>query len=136
MKVVNPHFLDVFLGPITGLADDNESIEYYKDVELRTEAQYKAVIKETLVEHFHNLEEVVKKKAKISLSYYLTKPAVDFERVFYSLLPPFDAPSDPRDFFVWIWEELFIGESYKLADVDSYKVVADMYEPLRSTKKQ
>lgn len=46
------------------------------------------------------------------------------------------APSDPRDFFVWLWEELFIGESYELPDVDSYKVVADMYEPLRSTRKQ
>ncbi|MFE1630586.1 hypothetical protein ACFLFF_27980 [Brevibacillus reuszeri] len=136
MKVVNPHFLDEFLGPITGLADDNESIEHYKDVELRTEEQYKAVIRETLVEHFHSLEEVVKKKSKLALSYYLTKPAVDFEGVFYSLLRPFDAPSDPRDFFVWLWEELFIGESYELADVNSYKVVADMYEPLRSTRKQ
>jgi len=136
MKVVNPHFLDEFLVPITGLADDNEAIEHYKDVELRTEAQYKAVIRETLVEHFHSLEEVVKKKAKLALSYYLTKPAVDFVGVFESLLPPFDLPPNARDFFVWLWEELFIGESYELADVDSYKVVADMYEPLRSTKKQ
>ncbi|ELK38905.1 hypothetical protein BAG01nite_49530 [Brevibacillus agri] len=134
MNVVNPHFLDVFLRPLTGLADDDEAVAHYKEIELQTEQQYKAVIRETLVEHFNNLEEVEKRKSKIALSYYLTKPEIDFERVFYSLLPPFDAPPNARDFFLWLWEELFIGESFELIDVESYKVVADMYEPLRSEK--
>ncbi|HBZ80066.1 MULTISPECIES: hypothetical protein [Brevibacillus] len=134
MNVVNPHFLDVFLRPLIGLADDDEAIAHYKEVELQTEEQYKAVIRETLVEQFNNLEEVEKRKSKLALSYYLTKPGIDFESVFESLLPPFDLPPNARDFFLWLWEELFIGESYELADAESYKVVADMYEPLRSTK--
>ncbi|GEB30421.1 MULTISPECIES: hypothetical protein [Brevibacillus] len=134
MKVVNPHFLSVFLVPITGLADADEAIEHYKNIELLTEEQYKEVIRETLVEYFQNLEEDVKRKSKLALSYCLTKPTVDFESVFESLLPPFDLPPNARDFFLWLWEELFIGESYELADAESYKVVADMYEPLRSTK--
>ncbi|MCC0566090.1 hypothetical protein HN020_15355 [Brevibacillus borstelensis] len=136
MQVVNPHFLDLFLRPLTGLADDDEAIAYYKEIELLTEEQYKAVIRETLVEHFNNLEEVEQRKSKLALSYYLTEAEIDFERVFYSLLPPFDAPSNARDFFVWLWEELFDGESFELKDAESYKVVADMYEPLRSSEKK
>lgn len=131
MKTVNPYFIDVFLIPIAGLGDDDEAVLHYQNVELINENQYKLLIRETLVEPFKNLGEVKKKKSKIALSYYLTKSEIDFLRIFESCLPPFDAPENARDFFVWIWEEIFVGESYLLSDVESFKIVTDIHEPNR-----
>ena len=135
MKIVNPYFLDVFLRPITGLADDDEAVLYYQEIELGSEEQYKAVIRDTLVEPFNSLDEEKKQKSKLALGYYLTKQAIDFQRVFDSCLPPFDLPENARDFFVWLWEELFAGENYIVPDYETYKVVPDIHEPNRPTKK-
>ena len=43
-------------------------------------------------------------------------------------MPPFDHPNDPRDFFLWIWEEWFPDENYSLDDLHSYEVVSDLDE--------
>lgn len=57
MKIVNPYFLHVFLRPIIGLADDDEAVEYYRQIELKSEDQYKAVIRDILIEPFKSLDE-------------------------------------------------------------------------------
>lgn len=57
MKIVNPYFLDVFLRPITGLADDNEAVLHYQGIELNSEEQYKEVIRGMLIESFNSLNE-------------------------------------------------------------------------------
>lgn len=136
MKIVNPYFLDVFLRPITGLADDDEAVLYYQKIELNSEEQYRALIRDTLVGHFESLDDVKKQKSKLALSYYLTRQEIDFQRIFDSCLPPFDLPANASDFFVWIWEELFAGEDYIITDSETYKVVADIHEPNRVAKER
>lgn len=134
MKIVNPYFLDELLSPLTGLADDDGAVEHYRHIELNSEDQYKSVIKDTLIEPFNNLDEERKQKSKLALSYYLTKQKCNFERVFNSCLPPFHPPEDARDFFIWLWESLFPGESYIVSDSETYKVVPNIYEPNRPTR--
>ena len=136
MKIVNPIFLYQFLYPLMGLGDDDEAMKYYLDIDLCTEEQYKVIIRENLVDDFNHLNEEIKEKAKLALSYYLSKPEIDFDRVFDSLLPPCDLPENSRDFFVWLWEELYGDESYKISEFEIFKVVEDIYEPLRLSLKK
>lgn len=136
MKTVNPYFLDVFLRPLAGLGDDEEAVKFYQEMNLVTEDDYRRVIKDTLVEDFNRLDEEKKRKSKVALSYCLTKPVVDFEGIFNASLLPFDPPEDARNFFVWLWTELFKKESYIMLDVESYHIVSDVNEPNRPTLKQ
>lgn len=131
MKIVNPYFLLDLLGPITGRGDDDEEVEKYKYIDSSDETHYKIIIKEIFVDYYLGLTKHNQGKAKLALSYYLSKSDLDFERIFESCLPPFDPPNDPRDFFVWIWEALFNGESYEIDPSEKYKIVADVNEPNR-----
>jgi hypothetical protein len=135
MKIVNPYFLDVLLRPITGLADDDDAVLHYQGIELSNEKQYKEVIRGTLIGPFNSLDDEKKKKSEIALSYYLTKDEIDFQRVFDSCLPPFDPPTNARNFFVWLWEELFAGKDYIIPDLETYRVMPDIHEPNRPSKK-
>ena len=60
------------------------------------------IINEKFVDYYKSLDKDKQQKSKIALSYYLSKPDSDFERVFESCLPPFDPPANARNFFVWI----------------------------------
>jgi len=131
MKTVNPYFLRKLLDPIAGLADDDESVIYYQNMNKNNEVQYRKIIKDILKPYFEGINEIVQQKSKLALSYYLSKDKFDFESVFESCLPPFDPPEDPRDFFVWIWEELFGDEDYKILNIESYKENPDIHEPNR-----
>lgn len=57
-------------------------------------------------------------EARKALSYYLTTNGVDFGRIFDSNLLPFTSPSDPRIFFVWLWEIMFNYENYGIEDIN------------------
>lgn len=120
--IINSDLLDLFLAPITGLGDDNESVEYYRKLKIQDKNDYKKIINEIIVEEFEELNEQQKLNAKLVLSYYLTSNAIDFERVFESVLPPFDPPYPVRNFFLWIWECIFLNESYEFTE-EYYKII-------------
>ncbi len=122
MLIIEPNLLRIFLEPLTGLADDDEEVLYYMNKPPRTEEDYRSIIKERLKEPFHQKEEKKKTKANLALRYYLSHPTIDFERVYESVLPPFDPPHPPKEFFLWIWEELFKDEDYSLNEED-YKMI-------------
>jgi hypothetical protein len=134
MHTVNPYFLNDLMSPITGLGEDDEAVSFYGEMGIISEDQYRKIINEKFVDYYKSLDKDKQQKLKIALSYYLSKPDSDFERVFESCLPPFDPPANARDFFVWIWEELFKQESYMISDLKSYKVVPDIHEPNRPVK--
>ena len=136
MKQVNPWFLDDLMSPISGLADDDDAVMYYRQMNVDSEEKFRAIIREKFVVYYYALDEQKQEKAKLALSFYLSKPEFNFESVFDACLPPFDPPKDARDFFVWLWEELFPGENYVISDLKSYKIVPDIYEPNRPTKKR
>jgi len=133
MKTVNPYFLHELLAPLAGLADDDHAVETYRELNPNDANQVRGVIRRDLVPHFHALDERAKKRARLALSYYLSKNSADFTRVFESSLPPFDPPDDARMFFVWLWEELFPSESFELSDLEAFREVPDIHEPNRSS---
>jgi hypothetical protein len=135
LKIVNPYILRDLLSPITGRGDEDEVVEKYKLVDFSDETQYKVIINDLFVDYFQTLSKEKKAKAKLALSYYLSRSEFDFERVFESCLPPFDPPRNVRDFFVWIWEALFNKENYNIDPNEVYKIVADVHEPNRPAKK-
>lgn len=135
MRTVNPYFLHSLLAPLAGLADDDEAIIRYRDFNPNDEPSVRQVIRELLVPHARTLSGAVRDRVKLAFRYYLTKELsperdVRLDRVYYSILPPFDAPDDPRQFFLWVWEECFPGEKCHLNDLDNYTEVRDINEPL------
>jgi hypothetical protein len=131
VKTVNPYFLHTLLGPLAGMADDDDAVRRFASIDSNNEGQVKRVISEMLAPHFFGLSAEMKDRAKTALGYYLAKPDANFERVFESCLPPFDPPSVARQFFVWLWEVLFPTESFAAVDYLTFREVADIDEPNR-----
>jgi hypothetical protein len=131
MNSVNPYFLHTLLEPLTGLADDDMAVQAYAKLDPNDELQMRAIIRETIVPHALSISRNAMKRVKLAYKFYLSKPDANFERVFYSTLPPFDAPNDPRQFFVWIWDECFVGEDFRLTNLEEYIENPDVNEPLR-----
>lgn len=131
MKKVNPFFLHTLLEPITGLADDDDAVSLYSQLDPNDVDAMRKIIRNLIVPHCQELSKTVFERVKLAFQYYLSKPNSNFGRVFSSNLPPFYAPDDPRLFFIWIWEECFPGESYRIEDLDMYVEDPDINEPLR-----
>jgi hypothetical protein len=128
VKTVNPYLLHTLLEPITGLADDDDAVIRYSGIDPNDELEVKRVIRDLIVPHSQSLSEAASERIKLSYQYYLSQPESDFGRVYDSNLCPFDAPDDPRLFFVWIWEECFPGEAYSLENLNEFTVVSDVSE--------
>lgn len=128
---MNPYFLHMLLDPLTGLADDDESIGCYADLDSNNEACVRDIIRRTIVPYVEGVSLQCLQGIQLALRLCLTSNIVDFRRVFESTLPPFDPPDDPRLFFLWIWMECFPNESYNISDPENYSVNADPNEPIR-----
>jgi hypothetical protein len=132
MFSINPYFITDLLSPITGLADDDEAVEKYREIDISDDYQYREIIEKEIRTYYDGLNNEKKEKIKQALNYYLSTSEIDFERVFESCLPPFAPPKKTRDFFVWIWEELFEGEIYQITEKVDYVIISDVNEPNRS----
>jgi hypothetical protein len=132
MRTVNPYYIAAYLGGLVGGADDDELAAKYDELDSNDSLAVKQVIEHELKDHFsQQTPSISVGVAKLSLQYYLTKGGVDWRRMFDSHLIPFNAPSDPRDFFVWIWEVFYPGESHLLPDTEDIIEVKDPQAPLR-----
>ena len=134
MKTVNPYFLHSLLDPLTGLADDDEAMEEFSEFNSNDTSASRELIRKMIVPHCESMGAAIRERVQLAYRYYLSVDSSDFERVFESVLPPFDPPENPRDFFVWIWEECFPQEPYQLFDVADYVVDADINEPSKIAK--
>jgi hypothetical protein len=132
-KIVNPYFLHESLAPWTGLADDDEVWPQYREFDSNDEAAMRREIRDQIVPHLSGLPPAILERVRLAYRYYLSceRPGLRFDRVFDSLLPPFDAPRNPRDLFLWIWQECFPDEDYHLPDWSEYEEKPDIAEPLR-----
>jgi hypothetical protein len=132
MNKINLQFLDDVLGPLIGGADDDEQIERYRNFDSKNEYLVKDIIAKTIKPRFDQRSDLYKNAVKKALAYSLLTDSVDFERVYDSNLIAFNAPSNPRDFFFWIWEVLFFEEPVALEEnVASYEIVRDWREPIQ-----
>ena len=131
MKQVNPYYLSKILYPFAGMADFDEEVIKYRSLDPNNETEVKKVIEEILKPYFLGFDHNSQEKIKLTLSFYLTKSSVNFGGIFDSLLPPFESPDNPVDFFIWVWEVFFPNEDYHLDDLDEYTESKDMYAPMR-----
>lgn len=89
------------------------------------------VIKRYLVPWYESWTEESQTLLKNSLRYFLNVPSPMtqygggplFMRIIGSGNWAFPDPDDSREFFVWIWEELYEPEDYKENDLSCYKEV-------------
>ena len=126
MIEVNPYYLHAMLGPFAGLADDDEAVIKYGAINPNDEYEIKNLIRTSLKPNFKCFNEQSQQLSKQTLQYYLSKPTYNFERVFDSLLPPFDHPDEARNFFLWVWDELFPEENYRVKDITAYVEIIDI----------
>jgi hypothetical protein len=130
MQTVNPYFINVLLAPLAGLADDVDAVNHFNNLDPNDEPSVKKIIRSLIVPYSKDLSTQCVDRVRLAYMYYLSIEKLNFERVFESVLPPFDPPDDPRKFFVWIWDECFPGEPFRIEKAEDYKVKVDINEPL------
>jgi hypothetical protein len=117
------------LDPLSGLADDEEAVSQYENLDSDNEAQVKGILRTTLLPYFERFDDSSKAELKLALRYCLTQEETRFDRIFGSRLMPFDPPSKPRRFFQWIWEVFFGAEDYRLDDLTQYRIDNEIRAP-------
>jgi hypothetical protein len=121
--IVDLTYLQFYLHGLTGHADIDKEVERYSNVDSNNEAEMKLIIQERLKPGVEKYPKKFHDKMKIALSYSLTKNQLDFGLLYDSQLLPFDHPSNPRLFFIWIWEVLYGKESYLLANPNEFSAI-------------
>jgi hypothetical protein len=125
----NYWWLYQLLGDFWGGADIDDMWPLYIDTKTDDERVCKEkLIKPVILPHFERWNEISQQETKFSLRYFLSIPGeglkdrkqIDFKRLLESALVPFPIPSDPRQFFKWIWEVLFPAEDYRLEQPEQY----------------
>lgn len=131
MRTINLQFIDAMLGPLVGGANDKTQVEQYRNFNANNEYLVKAVIAETLKPRFDSRPTRYKKGVKNALAYALLLDEFDFNGVFRNNHIAFNPPADPRKFFLWTWEILFLEEPIRFdAGLRNAPVVRDLNEPL------
>jgi hypothetical protein len=136
-QVVNPWFLTTLLDPLLGLADVDEVVEEYRSFDPNDEAAARTLIASSIVPYLRQFTDDSVARLKLTVRYYLSSPG--FERwgtLFDSVMPPFDHPREPRDFFLWIWDEWFPGEDYRLGDLSQFEIVSDLNQCNRELRRK
>ena len=122
MREITANAFEEILGPFVGLGDDDHSP--FRAVDPSDKLQIQAMLRTAVRPHFDNLPAERQFAVKLSLSHFLTitHDASAFERPLDCILASGLCTPNPRDFFFWLWEELFPGESSELAERERYKV--------------
>jgi hypothetical protein len=129
MRQVNIHFVRALLDPLVGGADDDAEVARYRPLDPDKESGVRDVIRTRLKPYFDRFDVDSKEMARRSLQYFLSNPHTDFARVYDSNLLPIAAPSDPRKFFVWLWQELFGDEPFGVEDLGEFQENNDIHGP-------
>jgi hypothetical protein len=108
--------------PLGGLADDDAS-ELHA-IDSSDEAQVRAMIRTHIRPQFEAFPDYFQFAIKLSLSYFLTSThdLSTFERPLDSLLASELNTPNPKDFYLWLWQELVPGEPSELPDIERYRV--------------
>lgn len=128
---INPYFLHVPLDPLSGLGDDDESVQKYWDYNLDDQKTSLEVIKTMIRPYMDRLSHDGRDRVRNSMRYYLVKGGVDFGRVYDSVLPPIRTPTDPRRWFELLYQQLFPGQSIAVLDDEKFQISKHIEEPNR-----
>ena len=100
-----------FLGLLTGMGDYDHGDDTFDSFDANDNVALKEVVRKYVVPYVNKFTPESISKLKLTLRYYLSSESGPWERTFDSLMPPFAAPKNPRDYFVCVWHECFPGET-------------------------
>ena len=122
MPTVSRHDIDVFLGPLEGLAPEEEA-EVLQNVDPNNEQQVRAVIRRHCSPVMAGMRHDVRERYKNTLRYFLTTRQADFQAIIDGMQDmPLRNPDEPVNLFLWTWKELFPGEDYHIDDLTGWMV--------------
>ncbi len=119
MMIANPYHLDGLIGQLN-VMHDNE-IPDIQD----TGAFCRTIIRQILKPDYERYTQESKTACKNSLAYYLTTKSIDFDSIVSAQQECPCEIDDPDKFFLWIWEELFPGESYVVDNPEEWNESKD-----------
>lgn len=110
------------LWPLSGLGDDDDSELH--DIDSTDEAQLRAMFRTFLRPEFDSIQNHVRFAVKLSMAYFLTTTRDDtaFARPLDAILASELNTPEPKDFYLWLWDELFSGERWELPEIERYRV--------------
>ena len=123
---INRLVIGAALSPLVGYADNDEECAKFDDLDPNNETAVRLMIREYFLPFYsrhYTPEDML--RIKEAFMYFLTTDNIDWVREFDSLLFPFDLPNEPRNFYLWLWDECFPNTDYRTANPDDYCVIED-----------
>lgn len=118
-KYVSPIVLSDSLGAIAGL-ETEDFYKSYPDFNPNIEDSVKILTRFELKQDLDNYP-YFKQYFFNSFRYFFTENILNFDDLFkFHTYFPFNIPTDSRQFFMWIFEELFPRQSYFLENTQEY----------------
>lgn len=122
MRTVNYHYLSLIVGPLNTVRDSEVSHIVSPD----DEDGIRQIIRLRIVPEFASLDDDSRMACKDALSYFLTTGNAPFYEILSSQQEwQIDPPTDPKQFFIWTWKELFPSEDYQIDDTASWEECND-----------
>ena len=123
MIEVNLYIVGHLIGALAMLHLADEEVDELCGIDANNEAKVKELFRRFLVPEFESFEPKNKQRLKEALKYLLCFGNDDlFQLVTNMNEPPFEFPDPPIKYFIWLWEELFDDESYKIENINQYIV--------------
>ena len=113
------YWLDVPLSTLGGDCDDMS--RQYGHIEGNDEVAVRDAIRAVAIPYVRRFDADSLKKTKNAYRFFLSnREDTIWDAVYSSMYMPFDPPTPSRLFFVWLWEEMFPGESWKVDDLSGW----------------
>ena len=114
LKIVDRIFIVEILQGIS-FYDEEQCEAIFSKLNHNDETDVKLVIRYRILPVYYMKSNHFKENLKNSLKYYLSYEGFDddiFKEIFYLASPAFDLTENSKDFFKWLWDELFEDENY------------------------
>ncbi|RXP46197.1 hypothetical protein EC396_14400 [Lutibacter sp. HS1-25] len=106
--------------------DLDDCIKVFSNLEVNNESEVKKVIRYRILLNYLIMPKAFKEIFRNSLIYYLNVDNQDdFISIYESANPAFELPENPKDFFIWLWEEIYCNEDYLTIDLINYIEIND-----------
>jgi len=119
MNIANYYHLSRIIGPLNTVTDKEVShIKSNDDA-----VGIRQIIRQLVRPEFQSLTLESQLACKNSMRYFLSKGNAPFYDIIDEQLEwPIEPPTDPKQFFHWVWEELFPDEDFEIVDEEIWEV--------------
>ena len=119
MPIANWRHLSAIILPLNGLSQ--REYDRIEAISPDDESAMREVFRQHIVPYFNRAPQEIRDGWRDSLRYFLTAGTIPISRVLdQQQESPLHTPSNPEQFFAWIWDEVFPGKSYELDSLDGW----------------